>query len=206
MRILIILSGPPPHSERVQAHAARADYIIAADGGATACVDAHIIPDLVIGDMDSLEVNSIPGNWSIQQDKSQNTTDFGKALTAISTNSISQLIILGGLGGRVDHELTNLHIASRLNPRWSIEFESAAARVVRVIDKCSLTLPVGDTLSLIPWPRAFVRKTTGLQWNLTNTLLSPDEQLGQSNRVIQSPVTLSLEDGILYAIHVFTRT
>lgn len=207
MRILIILGGPPPRAERLQFHAAKADQVIAADGGASACLNARITPDFLIGDLDSVDTDDIPESWHVQQDKCQDTTDFEKALGAISStsNAISQLMILGGLGGRVDHELTNLHIAARLNPAWKIEFEGADARIVRVVTRITLDLPVNATLSLIPWPEAFVRKTTGLQWNLTNTRLSPTSQLGQSNRVTQPPVTITLTDGMLYAIHILNQ-
>ncbi|MCF7800765.1 MAG: thiamine diphosphokinase [Candidatus Marinimicrobia bacterium] len=207
MRILIILGGPSPQAERLQFHAAKADQVIAADGGAMACLNARITPDLIIGDLDSVNTDTIPESWHVERDKSQETTDFEKALGAISSSSkaISQLIILGGLGGRVDHELTNLHIAARLDPAWNIELEGADARIVRVVTRISLDLPVNATLSLVPWPQAFVRKTSGLQWNLTNTRLSPTSQLGQSNRVSQPPVTIELNDGMLYAIHILNE-
>ncbi|MCF7796705.1 MAG: thiamine diphosphokinase [Candidatus Marinimicrobia bacterium] len=205
MRILIILGGPPPQPARLQHHAQEADRIIAADGGAMACLNAGVTPHLVIGDLDSVTLETIPENWVVQKDSNQDTTDFQKVFGVLTTSKINRLMILGGLGGRVDHELTNLHIAAALDPSWEVEFEGINAHIFRVINRMTIALPVNSTLSLIPWPEALIEKTTGLQWDLTNTLLSPNSQLGQSNRVTHSPVTIRLNHGMLYAVQVLNH-
>jgi len=201
MNILMILNGPPVTTTRLREFAQLSDFIIAADGGAKTCLEACIKPDLVIGDMDSVEMTNMPHDWKIKPISDQETTDFEKALVEIHPLQPTRLIVTGGLGGRVDHELTNLLIASRLNPEWSVEFHSNNATIYRCLSNLTLSLPVGDTLSLVPWPEAGGVTTTGFAWNLSRQVLSAKQKLGQSNRITNSPVTIMIESGAIYVIH-----
>ncbi len=54
MRAAIFLNGSPDSSSLLRRVAGRADLIVAADGGARYALEAGIVPDLVVGDMDSL--------------------------------------------------------------------------------------------------------------------------------------------------------
>src|SRR5215212_11328668 len=54
VRAAIFLNGAPDSPDLLRYIARRADLIVAADGGARYALGAGIIPDLVVGDMDSL--------------------------------------------------------------------------------------------------------------------------------------------------------
>jgi thiamine pyrophosphokinase len=54
VRAAIFLNGSPDSKALIQAVAGRADLVVAADGGARYALDAGLIPDLIVGDMDSL--------------------------------------------------------------------------------------------------------------------------------------------------------
>ena len=54
MRAVIFLNGAPDPPDLLRRVAGRADLVVAADGGARYALDAGVIPDLLIGDMDSL--------------------------------------------------------------------------------------------------------------------------------------------------------
>ncbi len=55
MRVAIFLNGAPDPPDLLRRIAGRADLVVAADGGTRYALDAGVIPDLVVGDMDSLE-------------------------------------------------------------------------------------------------------------------------------------------------------
>src|SRR5919112_6773528 len=50
----IFLNGSPDSPRLIQAVAGRADLVVAADGGTRYALAAGIVPDLIVGDMDSL--------------------------------------------------------------------------------------------------------------------------------------------------------
>jgi thiamine pyrophosphokinase len=54
VRAAIFLNGSPDSSDLLRSVAGRADLIVAADGGARFALEAGVVPDLVVGDMDSL--------------------------------------------------------------------------------------------------------------------------------------------------------
>lgn len=54
MRAAIFLNGSPDSGPLIQGVAGRADLVVAADGGARHALAAGIVPDLIVGDMDSL--------------------------------------------------------------------------------------------------------------------------------------------------------
>jgi thiamine pyrophosphokinase len=54
VRAAIFLNGAPDSERLIQAVAGRADFVVAADGGARYALAAGIVPDLIVGDMDSL--------------------------------------------------------------------------------------------------------------------------------------------------------
>ena len=54
VRAAIFLNGAPDSERLIQAVAERADFVVAADGGASYALAAGIVPDLIVGDMDSL--------------------------------------------------------------------------------------------------------------------------------------------------------
>ena len=81
--------------------------IIAADGGANFLADHNIIPELIIGDLDSVEEQKIKNveTQKIIRISNQNTTDLEKVLL----NTQSPLTLgIGFLGSRIDHELAAL--------------------------------------------------------------------------------------------------
>ena len=109
----MVLAGISPSIELLSWRMEEADYSIAVDGGFLSFRQADLLPNLLIGDLDSLsetELKSIKyANFQVLQISDQNTTDFEKALNWVSQNmKTKHLIVLGGLGKRSDHMITNL--------------------------------------------------------------------------------------------------
>ena len=114
--ILMVLAGTSPSIELLSWRMEEADYSIAVDGGFLSFRQADLLPNLLIGDLDSLsetELESIKyAGFQVQQISDQHTTDFEKALNWVSQNlKTKHLIVLGGLGKRSDHMITNLLVA-----------------------------------------------------------------------------------------------
>jgi thiamine pyrophosphokinase len=172
--------------------------VYAADGGAWICKEAGVTPEWVVGDFDSVDPSTLPQGWDVRTAPDQNQTDFEKLLASLPED-VNDLLVLGGLGKRVDHLLTNLLIAAAISPEKRIRFEDAEQVLWRVTGSCpwSDTPPVGEDLSLIPIPGAVGVTTKGLYWDLKGQELKVGGQLGQSNRVT-GPVDIEIERGVVY--------
>ncbi|MCL2441626.1 MAG: thiamine diphosphokinase [Treponema sp.] len=81
--------------------------IIAADSGLIAAQNAGVNPDWVIGDMDSLDTQSrltaLPQERIIRLQHDKDFTDTEMAFSLAVEKGCSQIWIIGGGGGRLDH-------------------------------------------------------------------------------------------------------
>lgn len=84
-----------------------------ADAGADLCCAAEVVPDALIGDMDSLSEET--KSWlqeagvpEMVYPSEKNYSDTQLAVEALFAQGVDEIIVIGALGGRMDHELANM--------------------------------------------------------------------------------------------------
>jgi thiamine pyrophosphokinase len=199
---LLVLAGQPPSDELITWRMEEADYSIAVDGGYLCFRQAGLVPDTLIGDLDSLSDEENP--WSefpelkVVHLHEQDSTDFEKALNWIQINTnTKKLIILGGLGKRTDHLTTNLLVASVADQSLEITFDDDQEWMRRVTPSCPLSLHgrKGANLSILPLCESSGVTTKGLQWELNSENIGGSKIVGQSNRCKSDLVEIKCETG-----------
>jgi len=206
-RTLLVLGGSPPSDELLSWRYEEADHAVAVDSGFLAFRHAGLDPEVLIGDMDSCGSDKTWGeeNTALRVIKSadQDTTDFEKALEWVRKETeTAELIILGGLGGRSDHLLSNLLIACSHDPAVEITFDDEREWIRRVTRETPLRL-VGRNnakVSLLPLTPCSKVSTTGLKWDLEDVSLAYDKGMSQSNLAASDLVTISCDSGNLFTI------
>jgi len=203
---LFVLGGSTPSDELLAWRYEEADHRVAVDSGFLAFRNAELKPDVLIGDMDSCSLDeSREPDASLRVIKlsDQDTTDFEKALEWMDNETrTGKLVILGGLGGRSDHFLSNLLTACCQEPALEITFDDEKEWIRRVTGQTPLRL-VGRNrahVSLLPLTPCSKVSTTGLKWNLEERDLSHDEGSSQSNLGVSDLVTVSCSSGNLFVI------
>ncbi|WP_250296864.1 thiamine diphosphokinase [Wolbachia endosymbiont of Oedothorax gibbosus] len=83
--------------------------IIAVDGGANRLVSIGVQPDLVIGDLDSVNPD-LRANLNTVHLPDQDYCDFSKAIAHLKTMKLLPSIITGITGGAIDHILQNINV------------------------------------------------------------------------------------------------
>ena len=92
------------------------DYIICADAGYKKALENSIVPDLVVGDFDSL--GEIPRFDNIELHPAvKDETDTFLALTCGIERGYKSFAIFGALGGRLDHTFANIQLLKYLAER-----------------------------------------------------------------------------------------
>lgn len=177
------------------------DFVIAADAGYRACLEARVRPDLLIGDFDSMEppadfarVRRLP----VEKDD----TDTLAAIRAGLEEGCTDFLIYGGTGGkRLDHTLANLQSLLFLRRRGCLGFlfgddflwtviENGEIRVRKTVEWGLLSVfCLGD--------RAEGVDETGVQYTLENAVLTPDFPLGVSNHILEPEARVSVRKGAL---------
>lgn len=107
-RVLVIANGGIPSLEVVNNLLHNCDYIVACDGGLNHCNRLGIIPNLLCGDLDSIDSNLLDGLDSeftdVIQMQSQDKSDLSKALSYLQDEGFTSIDIIGIEGGRLDHQ------------------------------------------------------------------------------------------------------
>jgi thiamine pyrophosphokinase len=162
--------------------------IVAADGGALRCLAAGIVPDAVIGDLDSLgdAAARIPAN-RLHRIAEQETTDFGKCLRSVEAPLV---LAFGVTGPRIDHTLA---VCATLVERAEVPalVVGAADLLFHAPPRLALDLPLGARLSLFPMAPVTGR-SEGLRWPIEGISFAPWGRIGTSNEV-NGPVRIAMD-------------
>ena len=116
--VSVILNGQMPTDDTIINQITNSDYIIAVDGSANKLFDLEIIPDVIIGDLDSLQ-NISNKNIELVKTPNQNKTDFRKTLEWCIEKNILNISIFGISGESEDHFLGNYYTLSDFGERIS---------------------------------------------------------------------------------------
>jgi thiamine pyrophosphokinase len=207
-RIIIFANGELPDLEKARALLQQEDYIICADGGARHALALDVRPDLIIGDMDSAEKGQLQGlkeaGVSIElfpHDK--NETDLELAIhRAIELNPVA-IIVIAGLGGRLDQTLANITLLTDLRlAAFDVRLDDGIEEAFLCRDQVQVHGRRGDLVSLIPWGGAVSEvQTMKLKWALNKETLDPDRTRGISNEMLSESASISIGSGMLLVVH-----
>lgn len=180
------------------------DMVLAADSGYEAAVSLGFRVNVVVGDMDSITTSPLPDHVTVERhpaDKDQ--TDLDLALERAMSEDPGRVVIVGGSGGRHDHELATAGLIC--STRWEdveeIDWISSRSRSHVVRRRRMVHGDVGSTVTLLPVGGGVEGITTrGLQWDLSDAHLVPGSTRGVSN-VMRAPVAdISTSSGCLLVI------
>ena len=116
--VSVILNGQMPTDDTIINQITNSDYIIAVDGSANKLLDLQIIPDVIIGDLDSLQ-NIKNKDIELVETPNQNKTDFRKTLEWCIEKNILNISIFGISGESEDHFLGNYYTLSDFGEKIS---------------------------------------------------------------------------------------
>ncbi|MDB5078474.1 MAG: Thiamine pyrophosphokinae [Chloroflexi bacterium] len=189
--------------------------LICADGGGDVALAWELLPDLLVGDMDSISPVSLetfknsPGVEVRIAPVEKDETDLELALLTAIERGSRDITILGGLGGRLDHTLGNIYLLAAAQ----LAQAGAKARMLGELEEV-LVLRGGETLELKGQPNELVSlipltpvaqgiRTGGLYYPLKGEPLYIGPTRGISNQFTGTEATVSLEEGLLLVIHRF---
>lgn len=208
MRAVIVASGDvAPDDAR---HLDGAALVVAADGGAATLDAFGRRPDLLIGDLDSVDPGLVDrleaGGVRVEQhptDKEASDTEL--AVSAAIDAGATEIVVLGALGGaRLDHELANVLLLA--DPGLAdrdirIVRGPTTVRLVAGGGRLELEGSIGDLVTLLPvGGTARDVTTSGLRWPLDGASLAMGRSRGLSNEVSSTPASVSVGDGALLVI------
>lgn len=161
-------------------------FLIAADGGYDQLKQWDIAPHLAVGDFDSL--GQVPEDVEVvRHPVMKDDTDMMLAVQEGLKLGCGRFLIYGGLGGRLDHTLANLHILAFLAQQKIPSFLLGPDASITAVHNRALVFPAGyrGTLSLFAWGGPAEDITlSGLLYPLDHGALATDRPLGVSNEFL----------------------
>ena len=198
-----VVAGGDPQDPALLAELLPAQLVVAADSGADIARSLGLVPDVIVGDFDSVtpEGAAAAAEWRrFPADK--DATDLELALAEARDRGAGSITVVGGAGGRLDHFLANVAaLASDELAAVRVDALMGAARLWVVRRRGTITGRPGDLVTLLPYggPATGVR-TTGLRWPLAGDTLRAGSTRGVSNVLVASDATVSVESGVLVVV------
>lgn len=200
----LIYTGGNIDPQNITEHPKGDDLCIAADGGYRNARALGEMPQLLLGDFDSLGECEVP--TSVERLKVPMEKDFTDTQLAVDTaikKGASEIVIVGGLDGRLDHTLSNLAILEDLWKKRIHAVITNGYNRVRYIESTSTLIPRSGYryLSLLTlWEKAKGVSIEGCKYPLKNATLQRTFQYAVSNELTGNCALISVRKGGIYIV------
>ena len=178
-RPLAIVGGGTVDPDLLQALVARDVALVGADGGGNAIGAAGLVPEAILGDLDSLEDRAA---WEkrtrVIHIPEQITTDFQKALYSTSA---PVTLALGMTGKRLDHTLAALGALLEVAPHRHVLLVDETDVALAISGPFSFDAAARERISVHPLVPIVFERTRGLYYPMDDLQLDPAGRLGTSN-------------------------
>lgn len=208
MRIVIFANGELNFPTQTRAMIQPGDYLIAADGGLRHMRTLGITPNMVIGDMDSLderEIAEIAGAPAevIRHPREKDQTDLELAVAEAAARGGNPIIITAALGGRLDMTISNLMLLASDNLAGSdVRIKDGPQEAFIIRGHRQVTGEKGDSVSLLAvGGLAQDIRTEGLRYPLRDEAFQTGETRGISNVMAAEQAEIWVNEGMLLCIH-----
>ncbi|MCK8817273.1 thiamine diphosphokinase [Natroniella sulfidigena] len=183
------------------------DKVFCADGGAKHTYNLGLMPELILGDFDSIskEVLSYYQNKGVELKKypsEKDKTDTQLLLELLSKRGFQKVIIFAGLGGGLDHILGNLYLLEKFS---ELDLDISLVTPSEIIEVITEQKVIKDQqnkrVSFSPLTsKATGIDLTGFKYQLKNGVMVRGNTLGLGNFIVEKEATVKLKTGKLLMI------
>ena len=175
------------------------DLIVAVDSGTEQAYKLFLKPDLIIGDLDSIDEKTIKRAKKdevqiLKYETNKNETDFELALKHVIDEEIKDITIIGGEYGEIDHLFGVLTVIISFQEDQQILW---IHKDQTVLIPNSKKIAIGNNVefSILPFTNLRNLNISGAQWNLDNENIEFGKSITLRNISIDDNIEVSVEDG-----------
>ena len=172
--ISVVLNGQIPSDKSLIQRISSSDYIIAVDGSANQLNKLNILPNVVIGDFDSIESFN-DSNVELIEANDQSKTDFRKTLDWCIKKNISHISIFGISGKSEDHFLGNYYTLDDFSNKIDWIAFTDFSIISPCVRKKEFNSYKGQKVSLFSMKGDTLVSSKNLEYPLDSYLLSPSD-------------------------------
>ncbi|WP_077367365.1 thiamine diphosphokinase [Anaerosalibacter sp. Marseille-P3206] len=207
MKGLIVSNGEISDLNILKSVIKDVDFIVCADGGTNHIAAINVMPDLVVGDLDSISSNTLEkiesNNINIERyNPKKDATDTELATEYLIEKGFKEIIFMGVTGSRIDHTLGNILILDKLLKRGIKGVIIDENNRVYITDsELCVSREEGTFVSIIPITSNGAKVTlTGFEYETDRVEFGFSSTLGISNRVVEENGYIKVENGTCLVI------
>jgi len=204
---LVFLNGNYSSIQMPSDYFSKDSFVICADGGTQLALRYKIIPNVIIGDLDSLpkdvkkKLESYPTKF-ISYPREKDYADGELAIQYAVDAGYKNLVVFGVLGDRLDHLISNINQYVLLSKKLQLAVVEAQSTTHFIYDDITINGSIGDEVSLIPLKTHCEKVTTkNLKYPLNNETLFFGSTRGVSNVMQTKVAKISVKKGVLMTVH-----
>jgi len=211
--VFVVSNGVMNDTGLLEEEIARAGdpVIICTDGAAERMREIGRVPDMIVGDMDSIRLETLSyfqekGSRIVRHPERKDETDTQIALECAFGVDPEGIRIFGALGGRIDHALANISLLVMcVNRGIDARIVDEGCELFVIDGSCVIEGREGETVSLLPLSTD-VRgiALNGFEYPLTGATMGIGVPYGISNRLTGTQGKISVESGYLLVIRQLT--
>ncbi len=193
-------------------------FLIACDGGCDFLARHDIVPDMVVGDMDSISDEGLEfiENHDVFIERYPVEKDWTDTEIALNKTEGSEVFLIAPVSGRIDHVIANVQLVLKLRGEGrQITMTDGITYCYPLCGEDSVEIDVSGfdepvAVSLIPWDfGSTVRGVTtkGLYYPLEDHDLVAGSSFSFSNHPVSKngPISITIRDGRLFAVVTFAN-
>jgi thiamine pyrophosphokinase len=169
---IILADGSFPVHEIPLGYLRNAEHIICCDGSAKSLLETGIVPEAIVGDLDSLS-DEIAEKYSdrLYQDDNQDTNDLTKAVSWCINKGLKEIVILGATGKREDHTLGNISLLAEYAKKIEVIMVTDTGIFSPHLKNCTIPSFAGQQVSVFSINPETQIISSGLKYKLDSLKL-----------------------------------
>ena len=176
-----------------------ADFVVAADCGMKKAIAENVTPDLLVGDFDSMAIpERFAGIPVCRMPAEKDETDTMTAIDRAADAGCTEILLVGGIGGRLDHTLSNVFLLESLKSRGVSVTVTDGQSTVRFLRDETVMLPRRGFryFSLFAVDDAAVT-VRGAKYPLEDAALRRTVPYAVSNEIVGDKAEITVRGGVL---------
>ncbi len=199
---ILIGSGENIPLNRLEKEINISDLVVAVDGGMNYLTQLDILPDLLIGDEDSINKISLDrivknNIKSLSFPREKDSTDMELALNYLYKQGCDELLIFGGIGSRIDHSLGNIFL---LNRAYDLGMKARIIannnEIILIDNNYTVSKSKDEYVSILPISTGGACVSLrGFKYPLDRYFIEYGSTIGISNEVLQAKGYIEVHEG-----------
>lgn len=207
MKCIIFGNGSPPQKSQLE-YLMNSGYetLICADGGAEKIREFGMIPDYIIGDLDSVTPETLEffkNKVKIIKYSRQNDTDIEKSIKFAASGGFTEAILTAVTGDRLDHSFCNLGVVLKFRNLMKLSILSFRSVLTVVTGLTEFETEPGEIISIYGLNETAAFTSRGLKYKLDGIKLPFGVRESTSNVATGRKVKLQIEGGTGFLVRDF---